>query len=462
MALMENIPINIYIKNDQDQTIYVNSQFEKTMGLKASAVVGKTTPEIMQSDPLQAAELVETDKKVLQDEATIITDEWLLMDSSEPRVIKDYKFPIILPSGEKMVGGAALDITELKEKEKNLQDALDEISELKSRLEKENIELREELQHITKTHDIIGESKHLRTCLKEAEHVAQEKTTVLVLGETGTGKELLAHAIHAMSPRKDRVMVKVNCAALPPNLIESELFGREKGAYTGAMTRQRGRFEQADGSTIFLDEIGDLPLELQSKLLRVLQEGSFEMLGSTKPITVDVRIIAATNRDLRALVKAGQFRKDLFYRINVFPITVPPLSDRRDDIPLLAYAFVEEFNRSMGKSIKTISDDDLEILKTTEWPGNVRELRNIIERSMILSTGSTLHLRKSQNKNQPDSSTAALEGLTLAEVERDHILKALERAGWRVSGKGGAAEVLGLKPTTLEARMKKLAIHRPA
>ena len=336
-----------------------------------------------------------------------------------------------------------------------LQKAFSEIKALKSRLESENIYLREALKVRQEHEEIIGESDAIKKMLHQAEQVAPEETTVLILGETGTGKELLANAIHEISARGDRTMVKVNCAALPANLIESELFGREKGAYTGAMARQSGRFETADGSTIFLDEIGDLSLELQSKLLRVLQEGQFERLGSTRNISVDVRVIAATNHDLRKAVQKGQFRRDLYYRLNVFPITVPPLRERREDIPSLAWAFIKQFNKSMGKQISTIKKKDMNRLKAYFWPGNVRELKNIIERSMILCRGTELQISEIESEESTE-----LANLSLKDVERNYILKVLNTANWRIRGDNGAAEILGMKPTTLEARMKKLGIQR--
>ena len=283
-------------------------------------------------------------------------------------------------------------------------------------------------------------------------------STVLLQGETGTGKEVLAELIHNSSGRKDRPMVKVSCAALPASLIEAELFGREKGAYTGAPARQSGRFEIADQSTIFLDEVGELPLELQSKLLRVLQDGRFERLGAARTIEVDVRVIAATNRDLAQAVGEGRFREDLYYRLNVFPIVVPPLRERRADIPLLAWEFVQEFSVAMGKPIERIADASMVALQAYPWPGNVRELRNLIERAMILARGPTLHiaLGRSPLRAPPNAPTGTLE-----EAERAHIVQALERVGWRIRGPGGAAEVLCMKPTTLESRMKKLGVQRP-
>jgi transcriptional regulator with GAF, ATPase, and Fis domain len=280
----------------------------------------------------------------------------------------------------------------------------------------------------------------------------------LLLGETGTGKEVVARAIHSRSSRHDHAMIVLNCAALPPTLVESELFGHEKGAYTGAVTRQAGCFEHADGSTLFLDEIGDLPLEMQSKLLRVLQDGHFQRVGGTKPLKVDVRVLAATNCDLEAAVRSGKFREDLYYRLNVFPIRLPPLRERRDDIPFLAWVFVGEFGRTMGKTIESISRPSLEALTQYDWPGNVRELRNVIERAVIVSSSPVLHIDLPRRAAQP--CVAATENLTLDEVERRHILSVLETTHWRVSGERGAAKILGLKPTTLESRMIKLGINR--
>jgi formate hydrogenlyase transcriptional activator len=278
---------------------------------------------------------------------------------------------------------------------------------------------------------------------------------VLLLGETGTGKELLAHAIHDMSNRKERALVTVNCASLPPTLIESELFGREKGAYTGSLTRMIGRFELADGSTLFLDEIGDLPLELQSKLLRVLEQGHFERLGSSVTIRVNVRLIAATNRDLARDVNEGRFRKDLYYRLNVFPITIPPLRERKEDIPSLVWSFVNQFEKSLGKQIESIPKNSMEILMNYSWPGNIRELRNVIEHAMIMSNSTVLNIAPPVYAPQEQ-----LPSSSLADTERRHILEVLERTDWRISGKNGAAEILGMKRTTLQSKIKSLGITR--
>ncbi|MEJ2366176.1 MAG: sigma 54-interacting transcriptional regulator, partial [Deltaproteobacteria bacterium] len=282
-------------------------------------------------------------------------------------------------------------------------------------------------------------------------------TTVLILGETGTGKELVARAIHHLSRRKDRALVKVNCATLPSNLIESELFGHEKGAFTGAHARQLGRFEVANGATLFLDEIGELPLELQPKLLRVIQDGEFERLGSSGTIKVDVRLIAATNRNLEEEVRRGRFREDLWYRLNIFPITVPPLRERMEDIALLVDFFVDKISKRLGKSIESIPVSVMNTLEDYQWPGNVRELENVLERAVINSSGPKLHLVDELKKPSKDLAAAQK---TLNEVERDYIVRVLEQTNWKVSGQNGAAEILGLDRSTLRARMRKLGIRQ--
>lgn len=293
---------------------------------------------------------------------------------------------------------------------------------------------------------IIGKSRALKKVLFEAECVAGAETPVLLLGETGTGKELLAQTIHELSPRRERPMVTVNCASLPATLIESELFGREAGAYTGAASAQVGRFAIADGSTLFLDEIGEFPIELQAKLLRVLQDGRFERLGSPESVVVNVRIIAATNRDLEQAMRDGKFRADLCHRLNVFPIRVPPLRERCEDISLLVWAFVEVFSRRMGKTINSIPRRTMEQLQQYSWPGNVRELSNVIERAMILTTGDSLLVE------MPTLGLGSQRSrMTLNEGMREQILRVLQDTGWRIRGAGGAAEILAVKPTTLES-----------
>ncbi len=336
--------------------------------------------------------------------------------------------------------------------------ALSEIKKLKDQLEAERAYLQEEIKLEYNHENIIGQSDGLNYVLYKVEQIARSNTIVLVFGETGTGKELVARAIHGLSLRKDRALVKINCATLPSNLIESELFGHEKGAFTGAHARQLGRFEVADGTTLFLDEIGELPLELQPKLLRVIQDGEFERLGSSHTIKVDVRIIAATNRNLEEEVRRGRFRDDLWYRINIFPVTMPPLRDRLDDIPLLVDFYVKKICKRMGKSIEIIPTSVMNALQNYHWPGNVRELENVLERAVINSSGPKLRLVDELKTRQKDLSTTQK---TLEAVEREHIVGILEQTHWKVSGKNGAAEILGVNRSTLRARMRKLGILKP-
>ena len=352
--------------------------------------------------------------------------------------------------------GVLRDITARKQSEEALRKSFAEIERLKDRLQAESDYLKAEIRVTQDQREITGNSAAIRTVLHQAEQVAPTDSSVLIRGETGTGKELLAQAIHRLSPRGRHVMVKVNCAALPSGLVESELFGREKGAFTGALARQVGRFEVADGSTLFLDEVGELPADVQVKLLRVLQEGEFERLGSPRTIKVNVRVIAATNRDLAEEVRKGRFREDLFYRLNVFPIRMPPLRERPEDIPLLVWAFLEDLSSRMGKKITQVPRATMEALQRHSWPGNVRELRNVIEHAAIITTGDTLRVPA-----LGDAAPAAPSPQTLADAEREHILRALESTGWRIKGPKGAATVLGLNPATLYSRMKKLGI-RPA
>ena len=351
------------------------------------------------------------------------------------------------------------DITEHKLAEKKLNTALSEIEQLKNRLQAENIYLQEQINLDHKFEDILGQSQSLKTVLHQVEQVAPTDTTVLILGETGTGKELFARALHNLSQRNNRPLVKVNCAALPVNLIESELFGHEKGSFTGATARRIGRFELAHEGTIFLDEIAELPLELQAKLLRVLQESEIERLGNSKTININVRVIAATHRDLKKMVADGSFREDLYYRFSVFPLTLPPLRERQRDISLLVQWFINKYTQKMGKEINHIPQTVMDNLLNYNWPGNVRELENVIERAVILSPEQTLQIPILQNsENRPKVNDTAL--LPLADMEKIHIIKVLENTGWLISGELGAATILQMHPNTLRSRMSKLGIRR--
>jgi transcriptional regulator with GAF, ATPase, and Fis domain len=329
------------------------------------------------------------------------------------------------------------------------------VQRLREQLALENVQLRREVRTLKGPRVIAAESVATMQVLAQIEQVAPTTATVLMLGETGCGKEVFAEAIHELSPRRSKAMVRVNCAAIPTALIESELFGRERGAYTGALSRQIGRFEVGDGSTIFLDEVGDLPLEVQVKLLRVLQDRVIERLGSSQQIKVNVRVIAATNRDLEQAVADHAFREDLYYRLNVFPIRVPPLRERVEDVPTLVWTFIDEFSRAFGKNIESLSKSSLEALQNYSWPGNVRELRNVIERAVIVATGPRLVVEPPR-----PSSVLKRKSLKFVDVEVDHIRSVLEATRWRVRGRGGAADLLGMKPTTLESRMAKLGIVR--
>ncbi len=360
-----------------------------------------------------------------------------------------------------MIMLAIEDVTEREYYKKHLEELVEErtaeIRTLKDQLEAERAYLQEEIKLVHNHEDIIGKSDAINYVFFKVEQLADTDTSVLILGETGTGKELAARAVHGTSSRKDRALVKMNCAALPSSLIESELFGHEKGAFTGAQSRRMGRFEVADGATLFLDEIGELPLELQPKLLRVLEGGEFERLGSSETRKVDVRIIAATNRDLQAEVQKGAFREDLWYRLNIFPITMPPLRDRLDDVPLLVNFYIDRISRRLGKDVKMIPAGVMNALRQYHWPGNVRELENVLERAVINSSGPKLRLVDELRKPRGD---AARPEQTLEHVERDYILRVLERTDWKVSGQNSAAEILGLDRSTLRARMRKLDIHK--
>jgi formate hydrogenlyase transcriptional activator len=337
------------------------------------------------------------------------------------------------------------------------------IETLKEKLTREKVYLEEEIRTEQNFDEIVGESAALRRVLKEVETVAPTDSTVLIRGETGTGKELIARALHALSPRRNRTFVKLNCAAIPTGLLESELFGHEKGAFTGAITQKVGRFELAHQGTLFLDEVGDIPSELQPKLLRVLQEQEFERLGSTRTVQVDVRLVAATNRDLGQMAASNHFRSDLYYRLNVFPVMLPPLRERRDDIPRLVRHFAQKVARRMGRRIESVPAETMTILERYSWPGNIRELENVIERAVILSRGPELQIDHA-NLKAPAPEPAippTAPSATLADAERVHILGVLRETGWVLGGANGAAARLAMKRTTLQSKMKKLGIARP-
>jgi PAS domain S-box-containing protein len=436
----------------------VNEGFTRLSGWSEAEVLGKTMADfgIWVDDGEQARflEAVRGGRVVQNLEATFRRKDGRLatgLVSAASVVVK----------GQRVLLGVTRDITDRKEAEAQREEALRQLELLKARLEEENLYLKEEITADLGFTGIIGESDPLRYVFMRVRQVAGSDASVLVQGETGVGKELVARAIHEASRRAGAAFVRVNCAALPPTLAESELFGHEAGAFTGAARMRKGRFELADGGTLFLDEIGELSLELQAKLLRVLQEGEFERLGSSRTLRTDVRVIAATNRSLKAEVAAGRFREDLFYRLNVFPITVPALRDRREDIPLLVQHFVRQLAERTGKTCREVPPAVMRALTRYSWPGNVRELRNVLERAVLQTTDGVLRLPEPLEVEPERASAAGSESATetLEEVERRHILATLELTRGRVSGAGGAAELLGLNPNTLRSRMKKLGVE---
>lgn len=461
----------IYGLDNQGHTTFANDAAVKMIGWELKDLIGKSQHDILHHSKADgsAYEVKECPiyAAIHDGKIHIVDDEVFWRKNGSCFPVEYVSTPIKDENGE-LVGAVVVfkDISQrkkvelqLKESNADLKNALEEVEKLKTRLEAENKYLQQEIKLTHNFEEIISQSKKFKKVLTQVEQVAPTDATVLILGESGTGKELIARAVHNLSQRKNRALVKVNCAALPANLIESELFGHERGAFTGALTKRTGRFELADGGTIFLDEIGEIPIELQSKLLRVLQEGELERLGSSRTIAVDVRVIAATNRDLQQEIENGTFREDLYYRLNVFPIEVPPLRERREDVPLLVHHFLSKFELRFGKKIGLVTKKVMEELVNYPWPGNVRELENVMERAVIISQGNKLELGNSLPKKFGAAKKQKIS--TLEDNERAHILKALEFTTWRVSGEKGAAKLLGLNRTTLEARMKKLDIRRP-
>jgi PAS domain S-box-containing protein len=450
----ENVPALFTYLGPDLRYRYSNRHHREVTGRPLEETVGRTVEEVLGKETANRLRPY-LDRALAGEE--VHWEYQLVTPKGRTRWFHGLSVPEVAEDGS-VTGmfGLTTDITQIKETEQELRNTLAENERLRERLQAENVYLRDATRQLRGHGEIAGESAIMEAVLHQAEQVAATDSTVLLLGETGTGKNVLADHIHRLSDRSQRPMITVSCAALPTALVESELFGREKGAFTGALTRKIGRFELADHSSLLLDEVGDLPAETQVKLLRVLQSGQFERLGSTSTLKTDVRIIAATNRDLREAVREGSFREDLYYRLAVFPIAVPPLRERAEDIPSLVWRFVKEFANRQGKNIDTVSRRAMATLQAYPWPGNVRELRNFIERAVILTAGPTLHVQLSES-----SSSAPTPVTTLDEAQRRHIVGVLDRTSGRIRGAGGAAEILGIRASTLYDRMKKLGIDRP-
>ncbi len=457
-SLFENIADGIFIFDVMPNGTFLYVDFnpaeENIMGMTAEQIRGRTPYDLIEKED---AEKVNSRYQRCVDVKRITRYEEEMELSRGRSFFSTTLVPLKNEDGDVFrIIGMARDITERKLAEEELNKAYKEIRDLKDILQAENIYLRKTIEPSSLHKDIVGSSPHIKDVIEKALQVAPMDSTVLLTGETGTGKELITKGIHNASKRKNKTLITVNCAAIPDALIESELFGHEKGAFTDAHSKKIGLFEIADKSTIFLDEIGELPYNTQSKLLRVIENKEVSRIGSSQPVKVDVRIIAATNQDLPTLVKEKQFRQDLYYRLNVFPIELPPLRTRKQDIKLLVEKFVEEFNQHMGKKVSTIPKKTMEVLEKYNWPGNVRELRNIIERSMITSTGSTLKLELKQFTKPIET-----EMTTLEDVERSYIQEVLEMTYWKISGKDSASEILDINPSTLRSRIEKLGISKP-
>jgi len=465
-AILNAMPDLMFLLDHKGTYLDYHARNQEFLMRPPSEFLGKNVSDVL--PPELAAKILRRFTNVFQSDEPAVLEYMLTL----PAGVRTFEASMVRCNGDKVLT-IVRDITERRNAEESLKKALDEVQRLKDQLHQENIYLQEEIRVASNFGQIIGNSEALRRVLSQAEQVAPLNTTVSILGETGTGKELLAHAIHKLSSRGNHTLVKVNCAALPGSLIESELFGHEKGAFTGADTRRSGRFELANGGTIFLDEVGELPLDLQAKLLRVLEEGEFERVGGSHTIKVDARVIAATNRNLAEAVRNGSFRSDLYYRLNIFPITLPPLRERKEDLPLLVTHLVRQLAQKLGKTIETIPHETMAKLRNYPWPGNVRELRNVIERAVIVSQGPKLHLiddldsqaleldLHKQAARQDVFSDPGPTAETLEQTEYNLIVRTLKNVHWKLEGPGGAAELLDLHPSTLRSKMRKLGIERP-
>jgi PAS domain S-box-containing protein len=464
--ILQSAGEGIYGLDTNGETIFLNPAAAEILGWQREDLIGKPQHAITHHSHENGDFYPREDCPIYQafkDGKIHTADNEVFWRKDGTSLPVEYTSTPMFDENKELVGAVVTfrDISERKKSEAELKAALAELENLKNRLEAENTYLQEEIKLEHNFDEIIGSSDSFKRVLRSVEQVASTDATVLILGETGTGKELIARAVHRLSPRKDRPLVKVNCAALPNELIESELFGHEKGAFTNAVARKPGRFELAHGGTIFLDEIGDLPLEQQAKLLRVLQDGEFERVGGTTTLSVDVRVIAATNAELEQKVTDGEFREDLYYRLNVFPLIIPPLRERPEDIALLAHHFVHKYSSKMGRNIKGVPSSVLATLQSYRYQGNVRELENIIERAVILAADGIIRL--DGHLQHEGNTAAALEttGESLDEIQKNHITAVLNDTGWRIEGNDGAAVRLGLKASTLRSRMQKLGVKKP-
>ena len=458
-AILNAIPDLMFLLDRKGTYLDYHASDPKLLYRPPSELIGKTIAEVLPPD--LAADIFRCFEKIDSSENPVLLEFEMAVEYG----VRVFEASMVRCNGDKILT-IVRDITQRKESEQSLKKALDEVRRLKDQLHHENIYLQEEIRVASNFGEMIGQSEPLKRVLRQAEQVAPLDTTVLILGETGTGKELLAHAIHKLSSRSHRSLVKVNCAALPAPLIESELFGHEKGAFTGADARRVGRFEIAHQGTIFLDEVGELPLDLQAKLLRALEDGEFERVGGSRTVKVDVRLIAATNRNLEQAVQNGTFRSDLYYRLNIFPITLPPLRERKEDVPVLVKHFIKQLSQKFDKEIEGVPQDSMARLRNYPWPGNVRELRNVIERAVIITQGPILSLIDDLNSRATDADSkspadSAQLNETLEQHEYNLILRTLTKVRWKLEGPGGAAELLNIHPSTLRSRMRKLGIERP-
>lgn len=475
--ILDSAGEGIYGLDSEGLTTFVNPAATEMLGWSAEELIGEPMHALLHHTRPDGSAFPRHECPIYaafkDGEVHSVDDEffWRKDGSSFP---VEYTSTPIREHGE-LVGAVVVfrNLTELKQSEENLRRALAEVEQLKNRLEEENFYLQEEIRIEHNFEEIIGRSDAIRNVLQAVETVAPTEANVVIGGETGTGKELIARALHNLSSRGDKTLIKVNCSSIPGELFESEFFGHVKGAFTGALRNRIGRFELADQGTLFLDEVGEIPLEMQSKLLRVLQEGRFERVGDERTRKVDVRVIAATNRTLKHEVEEGRFRQDLYYRLNVFPIEVPPLRDRREDIPLLAAHFLEQGARGIKRNGLSLTKENIRHLQSYDWPGNVRELQNVIERAVITSRTGELRfdLTDEQSQHAPPTSSSSPPAYGTAEViseaemrrrERENLLAALERSDWRVYGADGAAALLGVKPSTLASRIKKMGLEKPS